>query len=141
MNLNELKKMIAEEYANYTAEQQAGMGGAQMVPPPMDGPGIAVSDDDIDVMGGEDSEATLRQIYDMLKAYFEGGDTDIMPPADGDMGDDMGDDKPKAPKPKAQKSDKKDDKADYDKDDDKDDEDDKKDLKERFKKLANIIKG
>ena len=91
MNLKELKSMIAEEYNNYLTEQ--------------DEPAVSVSDADVDADGGEDSEETLRQIYDMLKDYFEGG-------ADADDADDADDDK-----------------------------DDAENLQERFKKLANIIKG
>ena len=86
MNLKELKAMIAEEYSNYLAEQ--------------DEPTVAVSDADVDADGGEDAEETLKDIFDMLKDYFEGDD------------DDKDDD---APEDAA--------------------------LQERFKKLANIIKG
>ena len=86
MNLEELKSMIAEEYYNYLAEQ--------------DEPTVAVSDADVDADGGEDAEETLKDIFDMLKDYFEGDD------------DDKDDD---APEDAA--------------------------LQERFKKLANIIKG
>ena len=120
MNLKQLKGMIAEEYRYWLAEQ------------PIDAPGVEVGPNDVDVMGGDDSEATLRQIYDMLKSYFEGGNAgDAMM---DDPADDAADKAPKAPKtPKAPKADKKD-------DTDKDDKD-KEDLKERFKKLANIIKG
>ena len=120
MTVKELKKMIAEEYAAYSKnlrrnrklyEQPAPEG------PVMDDPMVAVSDNDIDIEGGEDAEATLKDIFDMLKDYFEGdkgGD-------DADTGDDAGDDA-----------------------DDAGDEDEEKDaeaLQERFKKLANIIKG
>ena len=87
MNLKELKKMIAEEYSAYT-EQAA--------------PALDVDAGDVDAGGDEDSEDTLRQIYDMLKDYFEGDD---------------------------------------DADDADDDKDDAEALQERFKKLANIIKG
>ena len=62
MNLKELKRMIAEEYSNYLAEQ--------------DEPTVAVSDADVDADGGEDAEKTLRDIFDMLKDYFEGDDDD-----------------------------------------------------------------
>ena len=95
MNLEELKSMIAEEYYNYLAEQ--------------DEPTVAVSDAYVDADGGEDAEETLKDIFDMLKDYFEGDDDDD------------------------------------DDDDDKDDADDDVSediaLQERFKKLANIIKG
>ena len=101
MNLKELKRMITEEYHNYMSEQPT--------------PEVAVSDTDIDAMGGgEDPEKTLRDIYEMLKAYFEGGE---------DMtGDDMVDD---------------------DEDTDIEDSETPEDaaLQERFQKLANIIKG
>jgi len=114
MNLRELKSMIAEEYRNYMAEQAA--------------PGVAVADTDVDAMGGgEDAEATLRDIYDMLKSYFEGdagaagGDIAADDEVEGDAGDDV---------------------ADYDGDEgDDDDSDGGEALQERFKKLANIIKG
>jgi len=95
MNLKELKAMIAEEYSNYLAEQ--------------DEPTVAVSDADVDADGDENAEETLRDIFNMLKDYFEGGD-------DADDADDAGDaDDDEAPEDAA--------------------------LQERFKKLANIIKG
>ena len=79
MNLKELKGMIAEEYSRYLKEQED----------------VAVDvnpDTDVDAMGddeGEDPEATLKTIYDMLKDYFEGGEeadqadptTDVEPAA------------------------------------------------------------
>ena len=102
MNLQELKEMIKEEFDAYTEQAE---------------PTVDVSDADVDADGGEDSEETLRQIYDMLKDYFEGGD-------DADDADDAGDDA----------------------DDEAEEEDaelaeEKEELQERFKKLANIIKG
>ncbi len=118
MNLKELKSMIAEEYRYWLAEQPAE-------------PGVEVGPNDIDAMGGGDSEATLKQIFDMLKAYFEGGAGAEAGGADGaDMGDmdavAMGDD---------------DDVEMGDGDDDEADEEEAEALQERFKKLANIIKG
>ena len=90
MNLKELKSMIAEEYNKYLEEQAA--------------PNVAVSDADVDATGGdEDAEKTLRDIFEMLKDYFEGDNTA------GAEDDD------EAPEDAA--------------------------LQERFKKLANIIKG
>ena len=62
MNLKELKSMIAEEYNAYIAEQG--------VEAPADMPAIQVADTDVDATGGEDAEATLKDIYEMLKAYF-----------------------------------------------------------------------
>ena len=99
MKLDELKKMIAEEYSKFQNEQ------AQ--------PGVAVSDADVDAMGDEDAEKTLRDIFDMLKDYFEGDDkADDAGDADDADADDADDE---APKDAA--------------------------LQERFQKLANIIKG
>ena len=134
MNLAKLKAMIKEEYsnfANYKVSEQ-------------DEPMVNVGPGDIEVGGDdEDSEDTLRQIYDMLKAHFEGDDKDADMDDMDDM-DDKGDDKPAAPKapkaakppaakPPAPKAPAKD-------ADDKDADDDKA-LQERFQKLANIIKG
>ena len=108
MNLRELKKMIAEEYSAYTEQAE---------------PAVDVAPEDVNAGGEEDSEETLKQIYDMLKDYFEGGaDT-----KDADMAGDKDND------------------GDVDADDMKADDDDGADdaeaLQERFKKLANIIKG
>ena len=102
MNLRELKKMIAEEYSAYTEQAE---------------PTVAVSGADVDATGeDEDPEATLKDIYDMLKDYFEG---DNVAAGDTDMGGDMGDVE-----------------ADAEAEDE-----EKEALQERFKKLANIIKG
>ena len=64
MRLKELKRMIAEEYSRYLKEQEEVPVDVQ--------PDVDVDAD----MGGEvpeeDPETTLRAIYDMLKAYFEG---------------------------------------------------------------------
>ena len=126
MNLKQLKKMISEEYRYWLAEQPAE-------------PGIEVGPNDVDAMGGGDSEATLKQIFDMLKAYFEGGAGEEMPaaPVGGeDMGDmdtadmgaaDMGDMDAVA--------------AGDDDEIEDEDEEEAEALQERFKKLANIIKG
>ena len=116
MNLKELKKMIAEEYSSYLAEQ--------------DDPEVAVSDADVDAdgtAGDEDAEGTLRDIYDMLKDYFEGGEADTTT-VDSMPTDDAADD------------------AEAEEADDAEEEADEKldetfALQERFKKLANIIKG
>ena len=110
MNLKELKSMIAEEYNAYIAEQG--------VEAPADMPAIQVADTDVDATGGEDAEATLKDIYEMLKAYFEGG-------ADTSADDTSGVD----------------DLDDADVDADEDEEDEAEALQERFKRLANIIKG
>ena len=111
MNLKELRRMIAEEYSNYLAEQ--------------DEPTVAVSDADVDADGGEDAEETLRDIFNMLKDYFEGGDD---APADDAPADDADDDDEIE-------------EGMHDEDDKNEGKKDKEDLQERFKKLANIIKG
>ena len=78
--------------------------------------GVDVGADDIDAGTGDDSEETLRQIFDMLKDYFEGSEEST----------------PKAPaKPKADNG--------GDKDDDKGGEDDK-DKKDAKEKIAEIIR-
>ena len=115
MNLKELKAMIAEEYSNYLEEQAT--------------PSVAVSDADVDATGDdEDAEKTLRDIFEMLKDYFEGGDD---APAD-DTPDDDDDDDDKDDEVKE---------GMHDEDDKNEGKKDKEDLQERFKKLANIIKG
>lgn len=67
MDLKELKKMIAEEYAAFNNRKNKMYEQA----PPM--PTVNVSAADVDAEGDEDAEKTLRDIYDMLKDYFEGG--------------------------------------------------------------------
>ena len=114
MDLKELKKMIAEEYTAFKNEQAE--------------PTVDVSPGDVDVDGDENPEETLRQIYDMLKDYFEGGAADSADVDDADADADAGaDDADSTPNP-----------ADTDGDGDVDADDA---LQERFKKLANIIKG
>jgi|TARA_R110002012_G_scaffold31818_1_gene94831 hypothetical protein len=73
MNLRRLKKMIREEYSNYLNEQEEI--------------GVDVQPDDVDAMGDmddENAEGTLRDIYDMLKGYFE-GEEDMEEPMDEPM--------------------------------------------------------
>ena len=137
MNLKELKKMVSQEYRRYLTEQPD-------MDMPME-PGIEVGPNDINAMGGgEDSEATLRQIYDMLKNYFEGGTGAAAPAApagDMDMGMDMdmgaGDEEGDTEEEEEEEEDE----VAEEKEDKKEKKEDKKELKERFKKLANIIKG
>jgi hypothetical protein len=129
-NLQKLKRLVQEEYSKYLREQ----GEFPPLPggPGLDDPMIAVSDNDIDLTGGDAKESpldTLKQIFDMLKDFFEGDDKPAAPK--GPEGDK--EDKPKGnDKPKGEKGgdDKKDDKP----------KKDKEELKERFQKLANIIK-
>tara|TARA_R110002020_G_scaffold6422_24_gene27420 strand:- start:1732 stop:2202 length:471 start_codon:yes stop_codon:yes gene_type:complete len=156
MKLKELKKLVKEEYNRYLKEQDM----PEMPPMPGNGiedPTIAVSDNDIDLEGGESPEDTLKAIFDMLKDFFEGeGDAGGAPAPKADKGGDKKDDKGGA-----KGGDKKDDKG-GDKKDDKEKDDKEKDalqesrkkirarrnrsqkdmkaLQERFKTLANIIK-
>ena len=111
MNLKELKAMIKEEWEAHQNEQAL--------------PSVAVSDADVDATGGDDenAEETLRDIFNMLKDYFEGDDKDA-----GDA-DDAGDDADEIEE------------GMHDEDDKNEGKKDKEDLQERFKKLANIIKG
>ena len=82
MKLRELKRMIAEEYGRYLKEQE---DVAVDVNPDVDVDAMGAMDPE---GGGEDPEETLRTIYDMLSAYFEGEEG---PEDDMDMGDEMGD--------------------------------------------------
>jgi len=124
MTLKELKKIIAEEYRYWVAEQDdmpdmPGNGAPDLPTIDMD----PDKDIDPDGPGAEDAEATLKDIFDMLKGFFEG------------------DDAPTPPRPKApakDKDDKADDKADDKKDDKADDKkDDKEDVKESKRRKLN----
>jgi len=78
MKLDELKKMISEEFESYMREDE-------------DNVDVSVGDADVDLdadmgdMGEEEPspEETLRAIFDQLKAFFE--------PEGEEMGDEMGD--------------------------------------------------
>ena len=95
MTLQELKKMVAQEYAIYKrqiSEQGAPAGGPGGPGDPgadPKEPNIAVSDTDIDVDGGaeDNAEDTLKDIFDMLKDFFEGGDEDKGGDKDEDKGE------------------------------------------------------
>ena len=100
MTLQELQKMVKEEFNSFIKEQApvgatpGGPSGAPMPPPP---PAIDVAPGDVDAMeppaGGPDgAEAQLQKIFTMLKSYFEGGEEGMEPDMD-DMdaaADDMG---------------------------------------------------
>jgi hypothetical protein len=143
MNLNELKKMIKEEWENFN-EQAPPMPPTPPVGGPVGGPAptVNVSGDDVDLMGGdENAESTLRDIYEMLKAYFEGGagaDVD----ADADMPDDMADTDVDDGAAEDTEDAEDDDEEEVSEDDKKSKKENKskKELQERFQKLANIIK-
>ena len=103
MTLQELQKMIKEEFTHFINEQPGGPGGPGMPggapggpgmpPPPPGGPAIDVAPGDIDAMeppsgGPEGAEAQLQKIFTMLKAYFEGGEEGMEEPdMDAEMGD------------------------------------------------------
>ena len=150
MRLSELKKMVKEEYNRYLAEQampslpaNPGAGGTSPVAGAGSAPKVTVEPGDIDVAGGEDAEATLRDIYEMLKDFFEGGgaSTPTPSPAAAAGADDDLDDDDDADDDADDDDDDKVDEKKEDKEDKKEGKKDKEDLKERFKKLANIVKG
>ena len=97
MTLKELKQMVAEEFTAYKKTIKEQPAGGPTTPPPggPEGPDptIAVSDDDIDVTGADDAEGTLKDIFDMLKDFFEGEkDKDDDGADDTKSKDDKGDD-------------------------------------------------
>ena len=167
MNIKELKKMIAEEYADYKRSKRrvnenlpgmdmpmddpmGGMGDMDMGGAPGGAPKIDVGPDDVKVGGKEeDPMATLKSIFDMLKDFYEGDDKGGAPKGGGKKADKGGDDK------------KKDDKGGDDKKKEKEDMKESRrrrgkrvmgrgtkgkrvmaesKLQSRFKKLANITK-
>ena len=79
MKLSELKKMIKEEFDSYVGEAEEDVD-------------VAVDTDagDIDAAAETemDPEETLRNVYDMLKTYFEGEEEDM---GDEETPEDMGD--------------------------------------------------
>ena len=127
MNLKELKKMIAEEY-NAFQEQNAL-------------PTVNVSDKDIDATD-ENAEETLRDIYNMLKDFFEGGKADDKDTDDADDADDKEDDAMDEQNHShgMYDEDEKNMKKEGKHKDDDDKKEESKHLQERFKRLANIIK-
>ena len=151
MRLSELKKMVKEEYNRYLAEQampslpaNQGAGGTSPVAGAGSAPKVTVEPGDIDVAGGEDAEATLRDIYEMLKDFFEGGGASTptpSPAAAAGADDDLDDDDDADDDADDDDDDDKVDEKKEDKEDKKEGKKDKEDLKERFKKLANIVKG
>ena len=151
MRLSELKKMVKEEYNRYLAEQampslpaNPGAGGTSPVAGAGSAPKVTVEPGDIDVAGGEDAEATLRDIYEMLKDFFEGGGASTptpSPAAAAGADDDLDDDDDADDDADDDDDDDKVDEKKEDKEDKKEGKKDKEDLKERFKKLANIVKG
>ena len=107
MNLKDLQAMIKEELDTYMNEEEVDVD-------------VDMAAGDIDADGaesGDDSEDVLRQIYDMLKNKFEGGE-------EAEDMDDM--DAEEAEEEDAELAEE----TTFPKDQ----------LQERFKKLANIIK-
>ena len=124
MRLKELKNIISEEYKLFLeAEEDTADDKEKKDDKPKKKPSVAVSDKDVDA-DGADSEDTLRQIYDMLKDYFEGDKEPKEPKAPkgpggpGGPGGPAGGPPPMMDAPPMDMA-----------------------LQERFKKLANIIKG
>ena len=122
MNLEELKNLVSEEYNKFMAEQEDdkekkddAKGDDEGKPKKATAPKVKAGSKDLDISGDEDPEKALRDIYDMLKDFFEG--------------DDKKDDAPKKDAPEAPKDDMPPMPAgNMDM------------LQERFQKLANIIK-
>ena len=104
MNLKELQELIKEEYDLYLEQGDDSKDDKSKDDKPKNNkpkgpkkpPSVTVSDKDVDVKGGsdEDAEATLKDIYDMLKDFFEGEEDapkmdapkmDAPPAAPGDM--------------------------------------------------------
>tara|TARA_R110000796_G_scaffold227942_1_gene344930 strand:+ start:1275 stop:1622 length:348 start_codon:yes stop_codon:yes gene_type:complete len=115
MNLKELQGMIKEELDAYVNEQEVD---------------VDVDAGDVDADGaesGDDSEDMLRKIYDMLKDKFE-DEEDSMD--ETDMDEDMMDE-----------TDMDEDMMDEAKEDEEKSKKEASHLQERFKKLANIVKG
>ena len=61
MKLDELKKMIAEEFESYMKEDDVD---------------VTVGDDDVDATADKAPSEALEQIYKMLQDYFEGDGED-----------------------------------------------------------------
>ena len=98
MTLQELQEMIKEEFNSFINEQPAGpMAGGPPAPGPAGPPKmptVDVAPGDVDAMeppagGPEGAEGQLQKIFQMLKAYFEGGEEGMEEPEMDDMdGDD-----------------------------------------------------
>jgi len=135
MNLEELKNLVAEEYNKYVSEQEDdkdkkddAKGDDEGKPKKASAPKVKAGSKDLDVSGEEDPEKALRDIYNMLKDFFETddkGDKKDKEPGDAIKG------APDAPKPPSAPD------MDIPKPPMGGDMDM---LQERFKKLANIIK-
>lgn len=122
MNLKELKEMVKEEYNKFMYEQDddkkddAPKGddkpkdnkkdnGDKGTPKKAKTPKVKAGKDDIGAGGDDDPEKTLKDIFDMLKDFFEGDDKpkDDKPkndmPKDDEKSMDMpgGDEKPAMP--------------------------------------------
>ena len=98
MTLQELQEMIKEEFNSFINEQPAGpMAGGPPAPGPAGPPKmptVDVAPGDVDAMeppagGPEGAEGQLQKIFQMLKAYFEGGEEGMEAPDMDDADDDM----------------------------------------------------
>tara|TARA_B100000214_G_C23510310_1_gene420302 strand:+ start:72 stop:506 length:435 start_codon:yes stop_codon:yes gene_type:complete len=78
MKLEELKKMIKEEFDNFVTNEAEA-----------DDVSVDVDSDDLDAeKGGEGNDDVLRQIFMLLKTHFEGGEESPEAPEDVE-GEDM----------------------------------------------------
>ena len=72
MKLEELKKMIKEEFDNFVTNEAEA-----------DDVSVDVDSDDLDAeKGGEGNDDVLRQIFMLLKTHFEGGEESPEAPED-----------------------------------------------------------
>ena len=142
MNLQELKNLVAEEYSKFLEQDDEKDKDAKADAPKGDdkkgddsgapkkakAPKVKAGGGDLDVGGDEDPEKTLRDIFNMLKDFFEGDKKDDAPK------------KPDAPKADAPKGPEGPAAGGPGGDTPPDAMKDMGMLQERFKKLANIIK-
>ena len=131
MTLKELQKMIKEELNSYVTEEDEIDMSTDLDAPEID---VDVDAGDIDVDGSEvdlSSDDILRTIYDQLAAYFDTEETDVP---------DFEDEELPGEEPEGEF----DDAGDAEGDDEAELEESTDEtfaLQERFKKLANIVKG
>ena len=131
MTLKELQKMIKEELNSYVTEEDEIDVATDLDAPEID---VDVDAGDIDVDGSEvdlSSDEILRTIYDQLAAYFDTEDVEVPDFEDEEL-------------PEEEPEGEFDDAGDAEGDDEAELEESTDEtfaLQERFKKLANIVKG
>ena len=76
MKLDELKKMIQEEFESYVKESETDVNETEIGEADVD---VTVGDDDVDAGEDKKPEEALEKIYQMLQDYFEsdGEDNDM----------------------------------------------------------------